>query len=1000
MTISLTPASAFQTFEGLSTAVHPGTFSDTTPAGGPWVVKIDWGDATPAQSSTLNLAGTIPDTSHVFADNGSYTMTETVTSASGASITKTTQATVANVAPTVAVMQGPFAANVSDVLSLSARATDPSTVDTAAGFTYSWDFGDGSPRTIGLNLSTVSHIYKMTGSFTVSVTATDKDGGVSPTVNTIVNASTLPIPEMARWQSQMLTYGAKAATSIAQPHAYATVDPLLDFTYYDAERVYYQIADYTKDSTWPTASQNAEVIYRDRYLLPNNGGLPGYWIFAQGLAMDYQKTGDTTSLNAVMSLSQNAAYASDYTDPTYTVDVSKSREVAYNIESLITAEQLGAPHRARLDLLVNQALGHIDQWFVSKTAPFFQPFMVGLTAEALIKWYDKTGDPRVLPALKTAMDGMWNTTWDANSRSFLYVSKQSSEGSPTPAPDLNLLIAPAFAWIYRMTGDVTYRDRGDLAFAGGVDGSYLDGVKQFNQNYRWSFDFVKWRSQAPLTSSNPVNPVTVSVVDGQSTAEGATFAANLGTFSDSLGNDSPWSISINWGDGSAATNFSANTTGTIPSKSHVFADNGSYSMTESITSASGASSAKTTQVTVANVAPTVSPPQGPFAATVSNALTLSATASDPSPIDTAAGFTYTWDFGDGSPRTIGLNLSTVSHVYKSIGTFTVSVTATDKDGGVSPTAAIIVNVANATILPIPGLALWEAQMLTAGRTTATALAANPSMVLTGYDPAWVYDQIAAYTGDNSWLNSARIALNYYRDSYVLPNYGGVAGSLNFGKGLEADFVASGNVNSQLALSELVQKAAYASIYTPSASTQDESRSGEVALGILTLMSASDVGVGNSARLSVLVGQALGDLDQWFGSKTALGFSPDRVGLILQALTQYAETSGDGRVLPAVKNAVDWLWNNAWSTVDQGFRPINRSTNSLLPAADWANLMVAPAFAWVYKQTGDATYRDRGDQVFAGGVNNSNLGSSSALVFDLNYAWSFDYVKWRRQAPLV
>jgi hypothetical protein len=49
--------------------------------------------------------------------------------------------------------------------------------------------------------------------------------------------------------------------------------------------------------------------------------------------------------------------------------------------------------------------------------------------------------------------------------------------------------------MYQQTGDDTYRDRGDQVFAGGVRGAWLDGPKQFNQNYMWSFDYVKWRSQ-------------------------------------------------------------------------------------------------------------------------------------------------------------------------------------------------------------------------------------------------------------------------------------------------------------------------------------------------------------------------------------------------------------------------------------------------------------------------------------------------------------------------
>ncbi len=44
-----------------------------------------------------------------------------------------------------------------------------------------------------------------------------------------------------------------------------------------------------------------------------------------------------------------------------------------------------------------------------------------------------------------------------------------------------------------------YRDRGDAIFAGGVEQAWLDGGKQFNQNYRWSFDCVTWRTEGDRT---------------------------------------------------------------------------------------------------------------------------------------------------------------------------------------------------------------------------------------------------------------------------------------------------------------------------------------------------------------------------------------------------------------------------------------------------------------------------------------------------------------------
>ncbi len=127
--------------------------------------------------------------------------------------------------------------------------------------------------------------------------------------------------------------------------------------------------------------------------------------------------------------------------------------------------------------------------------------MVGLTSAALIMYYDKTGDARVLPAVRTAMDWLWANAWVAADESFWYANWVPNPSIPFPAqpgaPDLNLLIAPAYAWLFHQTGDSRYRDEGDAVFAGGVKFAYLGAGKQFDQNYWWSFDYVKWRTMTP-----------------------------------------------------------------------------------------------------------------------------------------------------------------------------------------------------------------------------------------------------------------------------------------------------------------------------------------------------------------------------------------------------------------------------------------------------------------------------------------------------------------------
>jgi hypothetical protein len=284
-------------------------------------------------------------------------------------------------------------------------------------------------------------------------------------------------------------------------------------TYYDAARVYYQIADYTGDSAWTNCESKAEAIYKS-YVQGaaawggGYGAVPGYWNFTTGFLMDVQHTADATSKQAAISLSENASFCREWT-----VKASLSREVAYCLMSYLNAEALGEPRRARMAQFADQALGHIDQWFISKTfrqpqdsdVPqsagqyYLQPFMVGLTTQALIKYWDVTKDSRVQPAVKAALDALWARAWVASDEAFWYENWTPDPSMAFPArpgaPDLNLLIAPAYAWLYQRTGDTTYRDRGDQVFAGGVKGAYLEGAKQFNQSYMWSFDYVKWRGQ-------------------------------------------------------------------------------------------------------------------------------------------------------------------------------------------------------------------------------------------------------------------------------------------------------------------------------------------------------------------------------------------------------------------------------------------------------------------------------------------------------------------------
>ena len=316
----------------------------------------------------------------------------------------------------------------------------------------------------------------------------------------------LPIPELTLWEAQMLSYG----------QAHCVLDAL-DQVYYDAERVYYQIADYTGNSSWITCAHLVQTVYRDQYVLPHNGGVSGYWNFTTGLRLDYQRTGDLVSKNAAILLSHNASFTGDSTPLAWTASADYSREVAYAILSYINAQTLGEPLRQRRIDLVNQAYDHMNQWFgdfswpgpwqrTPQTTIRLAPFMVGLTAHSLIRDWEETQDARLLPALTRAADWMWANAWIPTGHAMWY--EFPDQGQPCcqpsiPATDLNLLIAPIYAFLYRQTGDTKYRDEGDQLFANGVQLAYLVPGKQLDQNYWWSFDYVKWRSGPPDLNSLP-----------------------------------------------------------------------------------------------------------------------------------------------------------------------------------------------------------------------------------------------------------------------------------------------------------------------------------------------------------------------------------------------------------------------------------------------------------------------------------------------------------------
>ena len=304
------------------------------------------------------------------------------------------------------------------------------------------------------------------------------------------------IPALSQWKSNMVTYGRRHCDYLKQ--AGHTTDEYLAHTYYDQVRVFLQIAKYTGDDAWLDCARRARVVYRDGYVLRNAGRCPATGTSPPGYA--WTTNSPKTPHPGKRSSCSRTQPCMLATRPRsrWLTNIERSREVAYALLAHQDAEALGAPPRPRRSQLRDIVYGHFAQWFGDATylgsGKQFSPFIVALSAHSLIRDWEETRDPRCLPTLRQAADWLWSNAWDPKVGGMAY-DINGIDGPTKGAVDLNLLIAPMYAFLYAETGDPKHRDRADELFSTGVHNAYLAGGKQFNQNYWWSFDYVRWRTQ-------------------------------------------------------------------------------------------------------------------------------------------------------------------------------------------------------------------------------------------------------------------------------------------------------------------------------------------------------------------------------------------------------------------------------------------------------------------------------------------------------------------------
>jgi PKD repeat protein len=147
------------------------TFAATAsdPGGDAVTFTWDFDDGSPTETGAT--------VSHAYADDGTFTVSLSADDGDGGSDATTLSVTVHNVPPTIDALVGDSAVVVGETAFFVGSASD--VAGPADPLTWSWSWGDGSPDETGLDLTAVSHDYAAPGTFPVTVSVSDGDGGTA-----------------------------------------------------------------------------------------------------------------------------------------------------------------------------------------------------------------------------------------------------------------------------------------------------------------------------------------------------------------------------------------------------------------------------------------------------------------------------------------------------------------------------------------------------------------------------------------------------------------------------------------------------------------------------------------------------------------------------------------------------------------------------------------------------------------------------------------------------
>ncbi len=607
-----------------------------------WIATVDYGEGAGAQPLSLNPDQTF-SLSHVYAATGLYLVTVTVTDDDGGTGSATLLVDYNSATPVVDA--GPDATADEGSLFIGAGSFTSAEADSWSSLV---DYGDGTGlQSLPLNPDhtfDLAHVYAENGTYTVTVYVAAQGGGMG--TDTLVVAVNNVAPTAIALSDQTISEGilvelagffsdpGSADTHTFNWHVVSSNGQVVAdgsgevFQFTPNDNGTYTVTLTVTDDDGGSGSSTVVVTVTNVVPTVNAGAdltvTEGSSVSFGGSFSDLSSA-DTHTFNWYV-VSSNGQPVADGTGPTF--GFTPQDNGTYTVTFTVTDDD-GGSSSDTLVVTVNNVAPTVNAG-PDATGPERSYFSV--TGGNTLNGFGSFSDPGT---------DTWTATVD-------YGDGSGVQSLDLYADQTFFLTHPyADQGVYTVTVTVTDND----------GGTHSDTL------------------QVTVTNVAP----TLWGQTNQSASRGVVTAFDLGSFSDP-GADSPWTVSVNWGDGSDLTTLSTTTLGALGTQLHAYASYGTYTVTVQVTDKDGASSTQTFQVRVDNVAPTVTF-DGLSSVVRGQTVSFAGSFADPGNDSWVA----LVDYGDGTgTQTLPLNPDKTfnfSQLYTSTGTYSVTVTVLDDAGG-------------------------------------------------------------------------------------------------------------------------------------------------------------------------------------------------------------------------------------------------------------------------------------------------------------------------------